>query len=111
MEIRSVGVEEELLLIDASQQRPTAVADRVVAHARRFHPGEDPPVERELKQEQIEIGSTATTSMPALHADLVRLRAAAARAAEAEGSTIVALATNPWKNSPSMTPTPRYERI
>jgi carboxylate-amine ligase len=109
--IRSVGVEEELLLIDASQHRPIAAADRVVSHASRSHPDEEPPVEHELKQEQIEIGSPAGTSMAALHAELVRLRAAAAEAAEAEGSTIVAIATNPWKNSPTMTATPRYERI
>jgi carboxylate-amine ligase len=111
VKIRTVGVEEELLLIDTDQHRSTAVADQVVDHARRADPGEDPPVEHELKQEQVEIGSAVATSMAALQADLVRLRAAAARAAAVEGSTIVAIATNPWKNNPSVTPTPRYERI
>ena len=111
MKVRTVGVEEELLLIDPGQHRPAAVADRVVDHARQADPDGDPPVERELKQEQVEIGSTASTSMAALHAELVRLRAAAARAAEAEGSTVVAIATNPWKSRPSVTPTPRYERL
>jgi glutamate---cysteine ligase / carboxylate-amine ligase len=111
VKVRTVGVEEELLLIDTNEHRPTAVADQVVEHARRADPGGDPPVEHELKQEQIEIGSTAATSMAALQAELVRLRAAAARAAEAEGSTIVAIAASPWKNSPNVTPTARYERM
>ena len=106
-----MGVEEELLLIDARQHRAAAVADRVVGHARRTHPGGEPPVEHELKQEQVEIGSTAATSMSALHADLVRLRTAAAEAAEAAGSTVVAIATNPWRNQPRVTAKPRYERM
>ena len=109
--MRTVGVEEELLLIDTGRHRPAAVADRVVDQARQSDPGDNPPVERELKQEQVEIGSTASTSMTDLHAELVRLRAAAARAAEAEGSTVVAIATSPWKNRPRVTATPRYERI
>jgi carboxylate-amine ligase len=111
VKIRTVGVEEELLLIDTDQHRPTAVADQVVDHARRADPSGEPPVEHELKQEQVEIGSAVVTSMADLQAELVRLRAAAARAAQAEGSTIVAIATSPWKSSPSVTPTPRYERI
>jgi carboxylate-amine ligase len=111
VKVRTVGVEEELLLIDTHQHRSTAVADQVVDHARRAEPGGDPPVEHELKQEQVEIGSAAGTSMAALRAELVRLRTAAARAAEAEGSTVVAIATNPWKHNPRVTATPRYERM
>ncbi|MDQ1722699.1 MAG: glutamate---cysteine ligase / carboxylate-amine ligase [Pseudonocardiales bacterium] len=111
MDIRSVGVEEELLLVDTSQHRLAAVADEVIARAWLADPGSESPVEHEFKQEQIEIGSTAGTSMPALHAELVHLRGVAAQAAEAEGSTVVALATSPWKSSPSLTAGPRYERM
>ena len=106
-----MGVEEELLLVDARQHRAAAVADQVVTHAQRADPGAEPPVEHELKQEQVEIGSGVGTSMPALQAELVRLRRAAAQSAEAAGSTIVAIATNPWHNRPKVTAAPRYERM
>jgi glutamate---cysteine ligase / carboxylate-amine ligase len=59
----------------------------------------------------VEIGSAPTTSMADLHADLVRLRGAAARAAEARGSAIVAIATSPFPGTPNPTPTARYEQI
>jgi glutamate---cysteine ligase / carboxylate-amine ligase len=111
VDIRTVGVEEELLLVDTSRHRPAAVAGEVLTAASIASPGADSPVELELKQEQIEIGSTAGTSMPALQAELVSLRAAAAEAAQSEGSTVVAIGTSPWKSSPSMTLKPRYEQI
>jgi glutamate---cysteine ligase / carboxylate-amine ligase len=109
--IRTVGVEEELLLVDTSQHQLAPVADEVVARASAASSGDEAPVEHELKQEQVEIGSAPTGSIPALQAELVRLRAGAARAAEAEGSTVVAVATSPWKSRPSATVNPRYQRM
>jgi carboxylate-amine ligase len=111
VEIRSVGVEEELLLVDSGKHRAAPVAEDVVARAGGDDPDGESPVEHELKQEQVEVGSAPTTSMADLREDLVRLRGAAARAAADQSSTIVAIATSPFPGSPSMTPTPRYERI
>jgi len=109
VKIRSVGVEEELLLVETAGHRPAPVAEEVVARSPRD--GGNPLVEHELKREQVEIGSAATTSMADLHADLVRLRRAAAEAATAHGSTVVAIATSPERGEPSTTPDPRYERL
>jgi carboxylate-amine ligase len=111
VDIRSVGVEEELLLVEAGEHRPAPVAEGVIARSPRAEPGGDRLVEHELKREQVEIGSTATTSMADLHAELVRLRRAAAEAAAAQGSTVVAIATSPAHSDPSTTPDPRYERL
>jgi len=111
VEIRNVGVEEELLLVEAGAHRPAPVAEDVVARSPRDRPGGDRLVEHELKREQVEIGSPATTSMADLHAELVRLRRAAAETAAARGSTVVAVATSPERSEPSTTPDPRYERL
>jgi len=112
VKIRTVGVEEELLLVDTDQHRPSAAAEGVVAaSAAETGPGSEPPVEHELKQEQVEIGSAPSTSMARLQAELVELRAEADGAAQSAGSTVVAIATSPWKASPSATSKPRYERI
>lgn len=109
--IRTVGVEEELLLIDTDQHRLAAVADEVVAQASAASRGSDAPVEHEFKQEQVEIGSAAVATMAGLQAELVQLRAVAAQAADREGSIVVAVATSPWKSRPRATPKPRYERM
>lgn len=72
---------------------------------------EDPAVEHELKQEQIEIGSSPTTDLSELRAELVSLRQGAAGAARAHGARVVAIATSPWKVSPQPTPDERYLRM
>jgi len=105
--LRTVGVEEELLLIDGGNSRPAAVGPEVVEAAA----GSDRPLEHELKQEQVEIGSRPSTSIPAILAELRELRSAAARAAQARGATIAAVATSPWKVEPQTTPDDRYARM
>jgi carboxylate-amine ligase len=112
VKLRTVGVEEELLLVDTEQHRSAPVAENVIARATaQAGLGGAPPVEHEFKQEQLEIGSAPRGSLTSLEADLRGARAGAARAAAAEGSMIVAIATNPWKASPSATDHPRYQRM
>jgi carboxylate-amine ligase len=106
--VRTVGVEEELLLIQSGQDAVAPVGEVVVAAGA----AEDEPVlEREFKQEQVEIGSSPTVDLAELRAELVDLRRAAAEAARAHGARVVAIATSPWKASPRPTPDERYLRM
>ncbi len=106
--MRTVGVEEELLLIQSDRDAVAPVGGAVAAAAAA---SEDPIVEREFKQEQVEIGSSPTLELAELRADLVTLRQGAAEVAKAHGARVVAIATSPWKVSPQPTPDERYLRM
>ncbi|MGI8666345.1 MAG: carboxylate-amine ligase [Jatrophihabitans sp.] len=106
--MRTVGVEEELLLVDAGRSRVVPIGEAVVAES---DGGPVPAVEHEFKLEQIEIGSAPATELPRLLAELTTLRAAADEAAVSRGGRIVAIATSPWKASPHATPDGRYARM
>lgn len=107
MPTRTVGVEEELLLIDAGSSQPAPIGPEVVEAAAAT----DQPLEYELKQEQVEIASQPSASIPTIIEELRQLRAAAASAANGGGASIAALATSPWKGSPQTTPDDRYARM
>lgn len=110
--MRTVGVEEELLLVDAGRHQPAPVALEMVAQAEAATgEADEAALGHELKQEQVEIGSSPQTSMQRLHANLSELRAAAAATAAGQGGAIAAIATNPWKLSPTSTPDSRYARM
>jgi len=61
--MRTVGVEEEFLLVDPETRRLRAVAAAVVAAA--------PDAEAELQRTQVEIGTSPQTQLSDLRADLV----------------------------------------
>lgn len=103
--MRTIGVEEELMLVDAAGERSVPHGPAVIEQAAG---GGDHPVEHEFKREQVEIGSDPVTDLRQLRSDLVALRARAAEAARARGATIAAIATSPWKLSPQSTPDERY---
>ncbi|SDO54411.1 carboxylate-amine ligase [Nakamurella panacisegetis] len=110
---RTVGVEEELLLVNPADGVPAAVGEQVVAEAgaRRGERGADPeqpPIEHEFKAEQAEIGSRPTTSADELANDLRRLRHELASVAAANGVQLAAAATSPRKVRPTPTPDRRY---
>lgn len=106
--MRTVGVEEELLLVDAGGGRPVPRGEAVV---RQFEAVNEQPVEHEFKLEQVETGSSPHTDLAELLAELTALRATAAHAAHAQQADVVAIATSPWKVSPEPTPDDRYERM
>ncbi|MGW5849082.1 glutamate--cysteine ligase [Streptomyces sp. NPDC055254] len=116
--MRSVGVEEELLLVDASSGEPLAVSGAVLAEAdrsagQRSEAGEpqEHAFEKELQKEQVEFATKPVTEMGELAEEIVRWRAEAARHAEAAGARPAALGTSPLPVQPSLSPGKRYEWV
>ncbi|MDX3778976.1 glutamate--cysteine ligase 2 [Streptomyces europaeiscabiei] len=105
--MRTVGVEEELLLVDPESGEPQARAAAVLARAAREGTGQG-VFEKELHDEQVEFATHPQSSMAELGAEIVRCRRDAARHAEGLGSAVVALASSPLPVSPTITMNSRY---
>ncbi|GGZ64184.1 putative glutamate--cysteine ligase 2 [Streptomyces subrutilus] len=116
--MRSVGVEEELLLVDARSGEPLALSDAVLAAADRSagrHPAsgeqQEHAFEEELQQEQVEFATKPVTEMGELLEEVTRCRAEAARHAASAGARVAALATSPVAVQPSINAGKRYEWV
>lgn len=110
--LRTVGVEEELMLVDPVSGTPASAGDSVhEAAMARLGAGADHLVEREFKMEQTEIGSTPTTDVAALRDELRTVRRTVAAAAGSTGVHVVAVATNPFEVNPTLTENERYARM
>ncbi|OKK22938.1 carboxylate--amine ligase [Streptomyces sp. CB00455] len=114
--MRSVGVEEELLLVDAASGEPLALSGAVLAAADRWTWGpegtgeeQDHTFEKELHKEQLEFATKPVTEMGELQGEIVRWRGEAARHAGTVGAVIAALATSPLPVRPSISPGKRYQ--
>jgi carboxylate-amine ligase len=103
--MRTVGVEEELLLVDVDSGEPRAVSGAVLASDRGL---DGCGLEQELQLEQLEIATRPESAMPKLAAEIRRWRAEAAHRASQAGAVPVALATSPLPVSPSLSPGGRY---
>ena len=88
MSSRSVGVEEEFLLVEPGTGRLKAVAGTVLQTAGQAA-GSD--LEAELQQQQLEANSRPCHSLDDLHRELRRCRASAAAAAGRAGAQVAAL--------------------
>jgi carboxylate-amine ligase len=112
---RSVGVEEELLLVEPETGQPRAVAETVLAAAQQADAdgpdGDGAALEFELKQQQLETNSEPCRTLGELHREIRRGRAAAAAAAERAGVRVAALATSPVPVEPKVVGTSRYRRM
>ncbi|MFJ8936765.1 glutamate--cysteine ligase [Streptomyces sp. NPDC102365] len=106
--MRTVGVEEELLLVDHATGEPQALSAAVLARAARDDPSEE-TFEKELHTQQLEFATHPQANMTELGAEIVRCRKEAARVAGDIGAAVVALATSPLPVSPSVSTSPRYE--
>ena len=110
--VRTVGVEEEMLLVDPQTGLVKPVSDRVVRADER---GEDEPeeLEQELFLQQIEVNSEPTTDLIELRAHLVAGRERAAQAADAAGAAILAAPTALFATTVGevVTPKERYQRM
>ncbi len=121
--MRTVGIEEELLVVDAESGRPVSVAERVrrdAASPNRLDkaglgggpnhaPGE--PVGAELNRQQVETGTSPCADMEELDADVRRWRSLATTTARQHGAKVVAAATSPVEVEPDMERDPRYQEI
>ncbi|WP_030935355.1 glutamate--cysteine ligase [Streptomyces sp. NRRL B-24720] len=99
--VRTVGVEEELLLVGTESGEPVALSSAVLARADRRAEGES-AFEPELHHHQLEFATHPQTKMRDLAEEVVRWRGEAAEHAAALGAAVVALATSPLPASPSI---------
>jgi carboxylate-amine ligase len=105
---RTLGVEEEFLLLDEQSATLRPAGDPVARDADRRSDGQ---FEHELKREQAELGTTPHTDLGELHAELRRRRAELASSAAAHGARLVAVGTAPTDANASTTPDDRYRSM
>src|SRR4051794_19177120 len=123
--VRTVGVEEELLVV-GPDGRPVPLGPEALEVAARRGQGEtieeheqDGPdgdddgarLVAELKAQQVEYGTRVCRTLDEIAAEVRRWRARADAAAVAVGARVAALATSPVDVTPVPTPGKRYDRI
>jgi glutamate---cysteine ligase / carboxylate-amine ligase len=108
MDSRSLGVEEEFLLVEPETGCPKAVAGTALEVA---GPTGRTDLEGELQQQQLETNSRPCKSLEELHRELRRCRTSAAMAAGRAGAQVAALGTSPLPVEPEPLRTSRYERM
>lgn len=113
--MRSVGVEEELLLVDAGSGAPVALSGAVLEAADRqawqragAAGRAEHEFEKELQKEQLEFATSPVTEMGELQDEILRIRAEAARHAASAGAVLAAVATSPLPVRPSLNAGRRY---
>ncbi|GAB2888327.1 glutamate--cysteine ligase [Streptomyces deserti] len=106
--MRTVGVEEELLLVDPETGEPRALSAAVLARAAQDDADKD-VFEKELHDQMLEFATHPQSSMESLRAEIVRCRKEAARHAGEIGCTVAALATSPLPVSPAVGVNRRYQ--
>ncbi|MPV36978.1 glutamate--cysteine ligase [Georgenia subflava] len=128
--MRTVGVEEELLLVESGSGRALSVAGRVLARAAATAaeiaeagatasvgagaPTAESPggiLDKELQQQQIETDTRPHTELGALEDELRGWRRTAIDAARQVGARVAALATCPLPVEPRAVATPRYRAM
>jgi glutamate---cysteine ligase / carboxylate-amine ligase len=120
--MRTIGVEEELLLVDAKSGHPLAVAERVLRRAESIddtqqEPGRDTQddpgsrIEPELQQQQVETDTHPHTDLTALADDLRSWRNKTIAAANEEGARVLAAGTSPVPARPTPIRDPRNARL
>lgn len=126
--MRTVGVEEELLLVDVRTGKPRSVASQVIAaaadedhvpdHAHGDHPQGDPAheategrVEGELQRHMVETQSSPAGDLADVGEALRNWRRVVAHAAREAGAGVAALATAPVGSVGLISATPRYQRM
>jgi len=107
MDVRKVGVEEELLVVDPRSGEPRALASAVLALAAGSRT-EEAPFQAELCGEMLEFATSPQRGMDELADEIARLRAEAAHHAERIGAAVAALATSPLPVSPTLNAGDRY---
>ncbi|MFG3281531.1 glutamate--cysteine ligase [Streptomyces sp. NPDC048111] len=102
--MRTVGVEEELLMVSARTGEVLALASVVVSPqgSSTQDASDDPDFEKELQKQQVEFATVPLTSMGDIEKAIVRRRRDAAERAQKAGATVAALATSPVPVQPSL---------
>ncbi|MFZ0118072.1 MAG: glutamate--cysteine ligase [Pseudonocardiaceae bacterium] len=108
---RSVGVEEELLLVDPDSGRALALAAAVLRNAADCGHLADQALTSELMRQQVETNTRPCTSLDELASEVRRWRLAANEAAEGKGARVAALASSPLAAEASVSSAPRYQQM
>ncbi len=103
--VRTLGVEEEFLLVDPGTGRPRAVGQAVLAAS------EAEELTGELQQEQVETGTKPCHTLDELSAQVRSARDTAATAAADVGVALAPLGTSPLPVEPTVTPSRRYAEM
>jgi carboxylate-amine ligase len=114
LEARTVGVEEELLLVDVTTGRPRSVAGRVVDAVAARQPDDVGPeggVEGELQRYMVETQSSVCTDLADVERELREWRRTVSVVAREAGAGSAALGTAPVAGDGLITPKPRYLRM
>jgi carboxylate-amine ligase len=111
--VRTVGVEEELLLVDTKTGAPRSVASQVlrVARERGDADARGGSVGPELQQEQIETDTPPEEDLGRLAVDLGEWRDKARAAAAEVGALVLASGTAPLPAHPQAYADPRYAQM
>jgi glutamate---cysteine ligase / carboxylate-amine ligase len=114
--MRTVGVEEELILVDAWTGQPCAVAAQVLKVAAEhgevhYEDLEHGSIVHELQQEQLEAYTPPETDMERLVADLRSWRSLSSCRAAEVGARVLASGTSPLPVMPQLVPTTRYVQM
>lgn len=123
--MRTLGVEEELLLVGPESGRALPVAGGVLDHAARpagtagpfstpledEEPAEKEGVESEFQQQQVEIQTHPCKDLSELHGDLKAVRGRVIQAAREVGARVAAVGTSPHRVEPLTMPKERFRVI
>jgi glutamate---cysteine ligase / carboxylate-amine ligase len=105
--VRSVGVEEEFLLLDRSTGAPRAVASTVLRAGQDL----EGDLTGELQAEQLETGTYPQYDLDEIRREILTRRCEAATAAHRAGVEAVPLATCPMPVDPHIADGPRYAEM
>jgi carboxylate-amine ligase len=108
MEPRTIGVEEEFLLVDSTNGQPRAIAAAVLRL------DDAPPaqeMEAELQLQQIETGTQPCASIGQLYEEIRAARTRASDGARDMGAEIAALGTSPLPVKAELSPSDRFSRL
>jgi YbdK family carboxylate-amine ligase len=122
MTVRTVGVEEELLLVEPETGQPRAVAGTVLEAVRQAAADSGPgrsaaagaaaeALDFELQLQQLETNTRPCRGLDDLGRELRRCRADAAEAAARAGVQVAALATSPVPVEPELVGKSRYREM
>lgn len=111
--VRTLGVEEEMLLVDVHDGRPRSVQGQLLVRAAHRQQevtgaGVHGAVEGEFQQQQIEMHTAPTADLATLRTEVRHWRSEAVVAARGTGSSVAALATSPLPVHPVAVKSERY---
>lgn len=109
MRTRTVGIEEELLLVDA-RGVPVPYAEEVRSRADGAAAA-DGPVEHEFKLEQVEVSCGPVTDLADAATRLREARHTVDEAARRTGARVAAVGTSPTPGGAHLTPDERYREM